>query len=69
MEIVKVTISKDKLQLLVDSDAITTDDFELISVDEPFDYTSSEVWQEAKKRSTKAYKELKTIEFNIRNNN
>ncbi len=68
MEIVKLTISKEKLQLLVDSDAITTNDFELVSVEASFDYTSSELWQSAKKKSTKAYKELKKIEFDIRNN-
>jgi len=69
VEIVKILIPKEKLQLLVDSDAITTDDFDVILVEEAsFDYTSSELWQSAKKKSTKAYKELKKIEFNLRNN-
>ena len=65
-EIVKITISKDTLQLLVDSSAITTDDFTVVGVDEEYDYSDSPLWLSAKEKSTKAYKELKKIEFNLR---
>jgi len=68
VETVKLTISKEKLQLLVDSDAITTNDFELVSVEASFDYTNSELWQAQKAKSSKEYKKLKKIEFNLRNN-
>ncbi len=68
MEICKIRISKELLQLLVDSSAISTNDFELIGVDEnSFDYSSSESWKAAKEKSKKAYKQLKEIEFNLRN--
>ncbi len=67
MEVCKIKISKDLLQLLVDSGAITTNDFELIGVDEnDFDYTENEIWKSAKEASTKAYRNLKQIEFKIR---
>jgi len=67
MEVCKIKISKDVLQMLVDSNAITTKDFELIGVDEnAFDYSDNEVWKAAKEKSTKAYKQLKEIEFKIR---
>lgn len=36
-------------------------------VDEPFDYTKYPQWVEAKKESDKAFRELKKIEFDIRN--
>ncbi len=68
MEIVKILIPKEKLQLLVDSDAITTNDFELVSVEASFDYTNSELWQAQKAKSSKEYKKLKKIEFDLRNN-
>ena len=32
-----------------------------------YDYSHDEIWQELKKKSTKAYKELKKREFEIRN--
>jgi hypothetical protein len=68
MEIVKISISKDTLQMLVDSNAITTDDFTLIGVDvNDFDYSKNPAWVAAKEKSNKAYKQLKEIEFNIRN--
>lgn len=54
--------------MLVDSSAITTDDFQIVGVDEKdFDYSENEAWKLAKEKSTKAYKKLKEIEFNIRN--
>jgi len=67
MEICKIKISKQLLQLLVDSSAISTNDFELIGVDEnSFNYSNNEAWKAAKEKSTKAYKQLKEIEFNLR---
>ncbi len=67
MEICKIKISKDFLQMLVDSNAITTEDFELVGVDEnAFDYSENEHWKAAKEKSTKAYKHLKEIEFKLR---
>jgi hypothetical protein len=49
MEIVKISISKDTLQMLVDSNAITTDDFTLIGVDvNDFDYSKNPAWVAAK---------------------
>lgn len=67
MEVCKIKISKDLLQILVDSGAITTNDFELVGVDEnAFDYSDNEVWKAAKDKSTKAYVKLKEVEFKIR---
>lgn len=69
MEICKIKISKDLLQLLVDSDVLTTKDFEVIGVDEKdFDYSSNEIWKALKQKSDKAFKDLKIAEFKIRNN-
>ena len=68
MEIVTLKISKDLLQMLVDSNALSTSDFDVVTVDENgFDYTLNELWIAQKSKSTKAYKELKRIEFEIRN--
>lgn len=54
--------------MLVDSTAITTNDFEVIGVDEiGFDYTNNPIWVVAKAESLKSYKKLKEIEFKIRN--
>ena len=68
MEIVKISISKDTLQMLVDSSAITTDEFTLIGVDEKdYDYSDNPIWVALKDKSNKAFKALKTAEFKIRN--
>ncbi len=68
MEICKIKISKEVLTLLVDSDAISTKDFEVLGVDDSsFDYSKNVAWVELKKKSDKCYKELKTLEFKIRN--
>jgi len=68
MEIVKISISKDTLQMLVDSSAITTDEFTLIGVDlDSYDYSDNPIWVALKEKSNKAFKELKKAEFNIRN--
>lgn len=70
MEIVTIKISKELIQLLVDSDALTTDDFEVKLVDDnSFDYSNSEAWVAQKKISGKEFKKLLKIEFNIRHGN
>lgn len=54
--------------MLVDSTAITTNDFEVIGVDETsFDYSNNPIWVAAKEKSDKSFKELKKIEWQIRN--
>lgn len=68
MEICKIKISKEVLQLLVDSDALSTNDFEVIGVDEnSFDYSQNVAWVAQKKVSDKAFKDLKVLEFKLRN--
>lgn len=68
MDICKIKISKETLQMLVDSEAISTDDFEVLGVDDnSFDYSKNLAWVELKKKSDKCYKELKTLEFKLRN--
>lgn len=67
MEYVTLTISKTLLQILVDSEAITTEDFTVKYVDEDkIDYSNDEQWKAQKKVSDKGFKKLKEIEFNIR---
>ncbi len=66
MEICRIEISKDKLQLLVDSDAISTNDFRLIGVNQISDiYENNEAWKSQKAKSDKEYKKLKEIEFKL----
>ena len=68
MEICKIKIAKETLQLLVDNDIISTNDFELIAVNETdIDYSSNPIWVAAKEKSDKSFKELKKIEWQIRN--
>ena len=68
MEICTINISKVLLQVLVDSEAIKTDDFTVKYVDDnSFDYSANEAWKAQKKKSDKEFKKLKEIEFNIRN--
>lgn len=68
MEVCKIKISKDILQLLIDSDVITTKDFEVVAVDEKdYDYSDNPIWKALKEKSDKAFKELKIAEFKIRN--
>lgn len=66
-EVCRIEIGKQTLQMLTDSDAITFADFKLLIVDvKDFDYSDDLAWKAAKAKSDKAYKELKTIEYNIR---
>lgn len=67
MEVVKIKIPKKTLEILVDSDAITTNDFEVIAVDDNgFVYKNNEAWRYQKNICDKEYKKLKDIEFKIR---
>lgn len=69
MEICKIKISKELIQELINKGEITTNDFEVVGIDEDsFDYSNNEVWKALKEKSDKAFKELKKSEFNIRNN-
>jgi hypothetical protein len=62
----RIEISKDKLQLLVDSDAISTTEFRLIGVNQISDiYENNEAWKSQKAKSDKEYKKLKEIEFKL----
>jgi hypothetical protein len=66
MELCRIEISKDKLQLLVDSDAISTTEFRLIGVNQISDiYENNEAWKYQKAKSDKEYKKLKEIEFKL----
>ena len=66
MELCRIEMLKDKLQLLVDSDALTPEDFRLIGVNEVTDiYKSNEAWKSQKANSDKEYKKLKEIEFKL----
>jgi hypothetical protein len=66
MELCRIEMLKDKLQLLVDSDALTPGDFRLIGVNEVTDiYKSNEAWKSQKAKSDKEYKKLKEIEFKL----
>ena len=55
-------------QTLFKDGHIKSGEYELHDILIPdFDYSDNEKWQQAKKESTKAYKELKKLEFDIRN--
>jgi len=70
MEIVTIKISKELIQLLVDSDALTTNDFEVKIVDDnSFDYSKNKAWVAQKKISSKEFKKQLKIEFDIRHGN
>lgn len=66
MEIVKAKMSKE-LYFSLPQDVRDQIDIRDV-VPEEYDYSDNELWQIAKKESTKAYKKLKEIEFNIRFN-
>ncbi len=68
MEIITIKIDKEIIQRLVDSDAIHTTDFEVKSTEIMDNFFSGDKHhEELKKRSVKAYKDLKEYEFNKRN--
>lgn len=68
MELCTIVISKHLLQLLVDSNALSANDYEVKSVDiKDGLFDNDQHYQKLKKDSIKAYKELKEYEFNVRN--
>jgi hypothetical protein len=66
MEFVKIKTTMDILRMLVDSDILTTKDFEVLYVEEIADvFKDNEVWKAQKLKSDKEYKKLKEIEFKL----
>ena len=66
MEQAKIKISVEILRMLVDSDILTTKDFEVLYVEEITDvFKDSPVWLAQKQKSDKEYKKLKEIEFKL----
>jgi len=59
-EIVKLRVNK---QDLLESNL---ENYEIIAIDEPRDYSKDEIWQALSKQSRKAYKELKNREYDLR---
>lgn len=69
MELCTIVISKDLLQTLVDSEALSTDDFEVKLIDVKDDFFKDDERHKAlSKASHKAYKDLKEYEFVRRHN-
>ena len=67
-EYIKLTMKMTLFHTLFKAGHIKTGEYELHDILIPdFDYSDSEKWQQAKKESTKAYKALKELEFNLRN--
>ena len=73
--IAKIKIDKVLLESLIKDGILDTSNYELLSIDDDsddsYDYSTHELYnklQELKKASNKAYKELKTLEYNIRHN-
>ena len=67
-EFVKITVTKIKLESLFKSGHIKSHEYELHDVTIPdYDYSDNENWIKAKSASIKAYKQLKELEFKIRN--
>ena len=67
-EIATIEISTELLQMLVDSDVITSADFRVKLVDiKDYDYSTNPLWVAQKAKSDKEFKKLKQMEFNIRN--
>lgn len=66
MEQAKIKISVEVLRMLVDSDILTTKDFEVLYVEEITDvFKDSPIWLAQKQKSDKEYKKLKEIEFKL----
>jgi len=66
MEIVKANMNKD-LYFSLPKEVRDQIDIKAIEPDD-FDYSDDERWQALKKKSIKAYKDLKEHEFNLRHN-
>ena len=63
MEVVKLKVLK---QDLLESNL---ENYEIIAIDEPRDYSKDEIWQALYRKSRKAYKELKNREYDLRHEN
>ena len=62
-EIVKLRVLK---QDLLESNL---ENYEIIAIDEPRDYSKDEIWQALYRKSRKAYKDLKNREYDLRHEN
>lgn len=67
MEKVTIILDSEMYISLRENNVLTKSNHEIKYVDESFDYSQYPQWEEAKKASEKAYRELKRIEFEIRN--
>ena len=68
MDQVKLVISSDVFNSLIENKLLKMSDVDIQQIEpKDFDYSGYPQWVEAKKLSTKAYKALKKIEFDIRN--
>ena len=66
MELVRLEISKDKLQELIDNDVLTFNEIKVIGVNEVTDvFKDNPIWLAQKQKSDKEYKKLKEIEFKL----
>ena len=66
-EMVKLKIESVLFKELIKAGSITMADVEVIQIEpNDFDYSTDTKWLEAKSDSSKAYRKLKEIEFNIR---
>lgn len=66
MELAKIKIPVEILRMLVDSDILTTKDFEVLYVEEITDvFKDNPIWLAQKQKSDKEYKKLKEIEFKL----
>lgn len=66
MELVRLEISKDKLQELINAKVLTFTEIKVIGVNEVTDvYKDNPVWLAQKQKSDKEYKKLKEIEFKL----
>ncbi len=67
-EIVTIEIEMATLKELHSKGVVSSNDYKVKVVDEEHDYTADVKWQELKKKSSKAYRELKSREFELRHN-
>lgn len=66
MELAKIKIPVEILRMLVDSDILTTKDFEVLYVEEITDvFKDNPIWLAQKQKSDKEYKKLKEIQFKL----
>ncbi len=67
-EIVTIIIRKDILQQLHDNGLLKSDYEVKVVNDDSFDYSNDDAWCKMKSASSKAYKDLKKREFELRHN-